>query len=223
MVDFLDKKFGDSTRQTFIHKDGVTKSVIVKVPLRHMPVCWGIPMDELCFSLWVGNFFHLPYMPWDHMSVTYSTYLPDARNTIHKIFVNDLKDDYLVMLDSDVMPPPDFLDRLLKHKLPLVGGWYRKKGGKNDPVVYDQIAADGVLHKWKIREEPGTGLEKVDGAGAGCWLMHRSVAEAIGQTPYSMENGGGEDLNMCSKVRAAGFDIYIDWSIACAHAGVGVT
>jgi hypothetical protein len=72
---------------------------------------------------------------------------------------------------------------------------------------------------WTARKEPGKGLEKVDGAGAGCWLMHRKVAEAIGAEPYDMLRGG-EDLDLCLKVTQAGFDIHSDWDIACAHAGV---
>jgi len=62
----------------------------------------------------------------------------------------------------------------------------------------------------------------VDAAGAGCWLMHRDVAKAIGHSPYDMQTGG-EDLSLCLKVHEAGFDTWIDWDIACAHAGVAFT
>jgi hypothetical protein len=80
-----------------------------------------------------------------------------------------------------------------------------------------------LQHAWNKHGDAAfvfEGLEKVDVAGAGCWLMHRSVAEAIGRRPYDM-NDGGEDLKLCQKVREAGFDLHIDWSVECLHVGVG--
>lgn len=211
-------------RTVVIHRGSVDAVTTTPLTIRTMPIVWGIPMDELCYSLWFSNFVHLPIMPWDDIAITMSTYLPEARNFIHNIFLEKMTNiEWLVMLDSDVMPPPDFLERLLKHNKPMVGGWYRRKGGRNEPVVYDYsgMGADG---KYDYHQRPGQGfgLESVDAAGAGCWLMHRKVAEAVGRSPYNMEHGG-EDLELCQKVKAAGFDIWVDWSIACAHAGVGIT
>ena len=105
----------------------------------------------------------------------------------------------------------------------MVGGWYRQKAEPYSPVVYQDLGVDddGILLKRIYEEfEIGKGLEQVDAAGAGCWLMHRSVAEAIGDRPYDIEHGG-EDLKLCLKVREAGFSIFIDWDRACAHIGVG--
>lgn len=198
------------------------QAVAAEIPLkiRTMPVAWGLPLDELMFSKWFVNFLSLPMMPWDINLIAQSTYLPDARNIIHRNFLEGCDAQWLVMLDSDVMPPPNFLEKLLSYKLPMVGGWYRRKGAENDPVVYDfQGMGENGRMVWTARKEPGKGLEKVDGAGAGCWLMHRKVAEAIGTEPYDMLRGG-EDLDLCLKVTQAGFDIHIDWDIACAHAGV---
>ena len=131
-------------------------------------------------------------------------------------------------LESDVSPAPGIVDRLLAHtKNPdvlMVGGWYRKKGEPYHPVVYQELGVDeNDYFGYRIYEEDdiGEGLEQVDAAGAGCWLMHRSVAEAIGPRPYDMQHGG-EDLKLCRAVRDAGFKIWIDWSIACAHVGVGL-
>lgn len=206
-------------RRMEVNAGGVTNDEEVQVEIRTFPVSWGIPMDELIFAKWFNSFIRLRIMPWDEMITTMSTYLPDARNIIHQGFVTKSQSEWLVMLDSDVLPPPDFLKRLMAHNLPMVGGWYRKKGAPFAPVVYDIYEGEGDKTIYKPRLEPGTGLEKVDGAGAGCWLMHRSVAVAIGERPYDM-NGGGEDLQLCRKVIAAGFDIVIDWSVACAHVGV---
>jgi hypothetical protein len=209
------------SRNFYVAKGG-DKTTIVTTPvkIRIKPIAWGLPLDELMFSKFFTNFLNLPVMPWDPIIVAQSTYLPDARNKVHENFLINDKSEYLVMLDSDILPPPDFLSKLLAHKKPLVGGWYHKKDSQRHPVVYNYLETkpDGVVF-WNERTEPGTGLEQVDAAGAGCWLMHRSVAEAIGPRPYNMERGG-EDLELCLKVKEAGFPIFIDWSIACAHAGV---
>lgn len=187
--------------------------------IRHKPVTWGFCFDEVTFSKWVVNIFRLPLMPWDSFATTQSTYLPDARNTVHSNFL-ETECEYLVMLDSDVLPPPDFLDRLLAHHLPMVGGWYRKKGEPYAPVVYDYHHTDpDGIRKYNMRREPGKGLEQVDAAGAGCWLIRRDVAVAIGARPYSMEHGG-EDLELCWKVKEANFPIHIDWDVVCQHCGV---
>lgn len=196
--------------------------------IRTVPVCWGIPFDEISYSQWVvAMFIHNRMMPWDDFMTSISTYLPEARNDIHQDYVTLTGDEWLMMLDSDVSPPARIVDRLLAHtkdpNVKMVGGWYRQKGEPYSPVVYQdlEVGEDGTLHKRIYEEfEIGKGLEQVDAAGAGCWLIHRSVAEAIGERPYDMEHGG-EDLKLCLKVREAGFKIFIDWELACAHIGVG--
>jgi hypothetical protein len=113
----------------------------------------------------------------------------------------------------------------------MVGGFYHKKErfavkdaqGKvtfiQRPVVYDFHSMQGDSPYYVARMTPGTGLESVDAAGAGLWLMSRKVAEALGESPYSMEHGG-EDLVLCKKIKDLGFDLWVDWDIRAAHAGV---
>ena len=194
--------------------------------IRTTPICWGIPFDEVVFSKWLKPLWTFNrIMPWDDSNFTGSTYLPAARNIIHSGYVLELSTPYLFMLDSDVCPPPRIVEKLLdriKHnpEIKIIGGWYKKKEEPYEPVVYEDLGdtKDGIIDAMEY-EEPGTGLEKVDLAGAGCWLMSREVAEAIGPEPYDM-NSGGEDLLLCRKVREAGFDLWIDWDLACAHIGV---
>ncbi len=163
-------------------------------------------------------------MPWDNFHFCMNTYLPEARNQIHSTFLKTTA-EWLVMLDSDVIPPPNFATKLMSHNKKMVGGWYCKKDMLNPdmrfPVVYDYAAEKDNVHFWNIRKQPGKGLERVDAAGAGCWLIHRDVAKAIGEHPYNMEHGG-EDMELCVKVRNAGFDLWIDWDVACSHIGTAV-
>ena len=197
--------------------------------MRTQPIAIGIPMDEVWFGKTVKRLFELDLMPWDMKLFVSSTYVPDARNKIHSAFLESGY-DYLFMMDSDTGGPFDVIDRLLKHKKQVVCGWYPAKmedHSKIYPVVYDykgykqksEHYAHGQ-HHYKQREKPGTGLEKVDGVGAGCMMMHRTVAEKLGKRPYDM-NTGGEDLVLCTKLRELGIPIYVDWNLRCKHAGVG--
>ena len=202
-----------------------------ELKIRAQQIAVGIPMDELMFSQFFENFCGLSVMPWDTIITTRSTYLPDARNQIHNKFLDNNAGTHLFMIDSDVLCPPGTINALIKRDLPMIGGWYKKKekytlkhpdGSVSviqRPVVYDYIREEAGVELFSQRVTPGKGVEKVDGAGAGCWLMRRDVAEALGHSPYSMAKGG-EDLDICRKITALGFDIHIDWDLAAAHCGV---
>lgn len=224
-----DEKFYQTVENNIPHENIVVNNISGKekvtnriIKIRRMQIAIGIPLDEVLFTKWFSNFTHLQIMPWDYILTSIGTYIKLSRNLIHNNYIKYCDNcKYLVMLDSDVLPPPDFIDRLIAHKLPFVGGWYRKKGEPYHPCVYnfDNIDEHGV-YNYKIIETPGKGLQKVDAAGAGCWLMRRDVALALGENPYELDTG--EDLELCRKVKQAGFDVYIDWDLACAHCGVAI-
>lgn len=195
------------------------------IQLRNTPVTWGIPFDELMFSKFMIYFEkNADRMPWDGFISSQGTLVHIARNNIHKAFLHEPeKRPYLMMLDSDILFPEKIVDRLLAHKLPIVGGWYKNKNIKDShPTIYDfQNMDENGVAVWKHRTAPGTGLEQVDGTGAGCWLMSREVAEKLGEEPYQTDVGG-EDLVLCRKLKELGIPLFVDWSINCAHVGVGL-
>lgn len=230
IADDMKGKVPEKTRRVNF-SGGKKKHTNISLEIRPWPICVGLPMDELMFSQFFENYLTLDLMPWDYIGTTRSTYLPEARNTIHNLFLNELGGTHLLMLDSDVLPPPGFVKSLLAHDKPMVGGWYKKKekfvlkeaDGTirhiQRPVVYDFVEEGEEKDWFRQRIAKGTGLERVAAAGAGCWLMRRDVAEALGENPYDMERGG-EDLVLCKKVSDLGIPMYVDWDLACAHAGV---
>ena len=195
--------------------------LIQEYRIRSIPICWGLPCDEMMFTKWFVNFIRLSSMPWDSFATSESTYLPSARNDIHNTFLNETDAPYLMMLDSDVLPPPNIVEILMSHEKHIVGGWYKSKSLQKGPypVVYDFHSESDEAINWKSREEPGEGLEKVEGMGAGCWLMSRELADALGEDPYDMEKGT-EDLVLCKKILDLGYEMWVDWDIDCAHMGV---
>lgn len=215
------------------HDGSETGFIRRTLQIRTVPVTIGIPMDELMFSKFFSNFVCLSIMPWDNFITTASTLVHEARNIIHNTFLEKSLSPYLFMLDSDVLPPPDIIERLIKDDKPIIGGFYRKKekfpvkklDGSTTvvqrPVVYDysHYDAEKDRHLYNQRVEDGHGIERVDGMGAGCWLIKREVVEAIGKDPYNLTQSG-EDLCFCRAVQKAGFEVMVDWDIPVAHAGV---
>jgi len=202
---------------------GFAKKQKEELIYRKIPVAWGVPCDELSFSkFWIRFVGTSGMMPFDDFIPTEGTYLEKARNEIHNRFLKS-KLPYLMMLDSDIMFPPKLLQTLMRHNLPIVGGWYRDKKAENHhPAVYDFVEDKEEFSVFRHREVPGIGLEKVDAAGAGCWLMTRELAEELGESPYGHNiAGGGEDFILCRKLMKLGKPLHIDWNINCAHLGVG--
>ena len=192
------------------------------VILRTRKIYWGIPCDELSFTMfWTRFEANSNKMPWDGFASSMGTYLPKARNFIHNGFLESNPDHtHLMMLDSDILFPPHIADRLLAHKLPIVGGWYRDKNADDyHPCVYDFLSEENGIVNWKHRGRAGIGLEKVDGMGAGCWLIRRDIAMKLGKNPYDL-NSGGEDMKLCRMLMKMDIPLYVDWSINCAHVGV---
>jgi hypothetical protein len=236
VLEALAEKILDKIPDEVVHSDfdGQTDIKIRKVlKIRTEKLAIGIPMDELMFSQFFSNFMYLSVMPWDVLLTATSTFVTDARNSIHNTFLEQTEATHLFMVDSDVLPPPDTIERLLAHDKPVVGGVYFKKekfkirdaNGNvsiiQRPTVYDFNRFDEEKQKYFFHErlKVGKGLEKVDGMGAGCWMIRRDVAEAVGKSPFSLDFGG-EDLTFCKTIERAGFPIYVDWDLQCAHAGV---
>ena len=205
------------------HFDGlIPKAEQHKV--RVTPVAWGIPYDEVCYSKFMIHFERNAYkMPWDDFIPSEGTYLQQARNYIHNMYLNASTLPFLMMLDSDILFPPRIVETLLQHRKPIIGGWYKdKKAANHHPVVYDFKEDIDGMAVWNHREKPGKGVEQVDATGAGCWLMSREVAEALGKDPYGNNiSGGGEDMILCRKLLELKIPLFVDWSINCAHMGVG--
>jgi len=218
-----DELRGEITGQKTVASLSREESEILRLEyrIRPTPICWGIPMDETMFSKWFVNFLRFASMPWDSYVTTESTYLPIARNDIHAKFLQKTDSPYLMMLDSDVLPPPNLIDLLLSYEKHIVGGWYKSKSLSEGPhpIVYNfHSESEDGLH-WENIAEPGKGLEKVDGMGAGCWLMSRELAEELGSEPYSMDTGT-EDLGLCKSIMDLGYEMWVDWDMPCAHMGV---
>lgn len=88
--------------------------------------------------------------------------------------------DYAFHLDSDVIPPPDAIYRLMSHNLPIVSGVYHRRSRPHGwPVM---LKGGG----WITQYPPNT-LMEVDLVGAGCLLLRRDFLEQL--PPIDPERG----------------------------------
>ena len=141
--------------------------------------------------------------------------IPNNRNKIVERFLES-KFDYLLMIDSDVVPRRNPLDLVALDKDVISMPCPQWREGDLYWVVMDK---DGE----KFKPQPPkkrSGLKKVDAVGTGCILIARRVLEKF-PVPFQdvYEDGSfklGEDFNFCKKIRND-FEIWANWDYNCDH------
>jgi GT2 family glycosyltransferase len=136
--------------------------------------------------------------------------------------------DWLLMLDSDMAFDPDLIDRLLEiadpATRPVVGPLcYSVNHDGAFPVAYRMVDGRFALHT----SPPENTLMQVDGLGAACLLVHRSVFEKVRDesawpgrwfdTLFLDDQPLGEDLSFMLRLRAAGIPVHVHTGIPIRH------
>lgn len=141
--------------------------------------------------------------------------------------------EWCIHLDSDVIPPRDFIPRLIAHKKPIMSGVYHRRS-----PPYGLPVMMKPLGQW-VQQYPANSVIEVDVVGAGCLAIHRSVLEALpqyqrpgkpwfdwrvdlrGAEGWPHEECLSEDFTMCRAIKQKlGIPILVDTSIQCRHAGL---
>lgn len=165
----------------------------------------------------------------DHIISSKSTAALDLarEQTVENALENE--PEWLLFLDSDIIPPRDVYERLLEHDLDVVSATY----------VVDKMPPH--LAAWAYEEEGLSPIEEwqdnqllnVDSIGMGCCLISRRVFEDIDKPyfrwtegfeehPWDLsdqkeQKGVGEDFYFSRKILKAGYNIYLDTSVKCVH------
>ena len=161
------------------------------------------------------------YMPHDAL-------IQRSRNDLVKIALENGVDD-LIFIDSDQQWKPEWLIRLLQHKVDCVGGAVRKK---SDIESYNVKAASA-----DIPVDTNTGLMEVEGLGTGFIRLSRNAMQSLWDRAeeYRDDSGKvsrwifdvrpingrlvGEDIFMTMMLRDAGIPVHLDPKITCSHIG----
>ncbi len=104
----------------------------------------------------------------------------EAREKLIKQFLAS-SHDFILLLDGDMLFPPDVLERLRSHGLPCVSGHYVRR--THQPMIIPIWYEDDAEFRWPMmpfRESIQSGrLYRLGATGFGIWLIHRSVFEAV--------------------------------------------
>ena len=140
--------------------------------------------------------------------------------------------DYILMLDDDHILDVDkgnpvweysprfgFIETLLKHlesdpQKGIVGGLYVQRGREAFPVIMKEFESGP---SFMLHEEITGTLQQVDITGGGCMLIRKEVFEKISDPWFGPEFEFGTDIQICRKVREAGFSVWCDTSIHIGH------
>ncbi len=154
-----------------------------------------------------------------------------ARNNLTAMFL-ETDCTHICFLDNDIIAEAYHLDRLLSHKLRIVGALYPKK----------QAILDWVINMLPGEERDANGLLKVKHIGTGGLLLieREMIEETIRKRPeieyrhdpspdavrwdlfpMHAENGlyKSEDWFFCERARQDGFEIFVDTTIQLRHIG----
>jgi hypothetical protein len=128
--------------------------------------------------------------------------------------------DALMVVESDIVPPADALQRLAALNVDLAYGCYLFRPGKvvNIYERYRQPAANmgeslTVRGLWESARRQG--IIGCSGAGLGCILIQRHVIE---EQPFEPSNGGSFfDHDWTQAVYRAGYSMRADTAVTCEH------
>ena len=144
--------------------------------------------------------------------------------------------DTIFWLDSDVVPPPDTIERLSRlmeeKSLHMVSGLYFSRKEPLFPVIAKNLQwwqdKDGkVTHNVEVyKYYPKDQPFDIDGCGLGCCMMKTIMIDEVMKNfqmnPFDPLPYMGEDYSFCLKAKELGYQIWCDPRVKCGHVGVHV-
>jgi len=145
-----------------------------------------------------------------------------ARNQI----VEQMKGDWVLMLDTDNKFPPDLLHRMLarfyQHDLDVLTGMYQFKSKPHSPVMFtwrDNITQRVI--NFQAQEVDQFNYIEVQCAGAGCLLVRDRVftrmLEELKENPFDHLPPLGEDFSFFKRLQRLDIQAVCDPAIHVEH------
>jgi hypothetical protein len=170
--------------------------------------------------------------------------LSAPRNEVVRKFLAFGKADWLWMVDTDMVFPPDTVERLLDYadpvSAPIVGGlcFGLTDDGQVLPTLFDLVGEESADTEWVRYSDwkPDT-MMQVAATGAACLLVHKSVFETI--RDFEHPNRGGrpgfndafpwfqevehngrpvsEDITFCARAGWCNIPVFVNTAVQIGH------
>lgn len=122
--------------------------------------------------------------------------------------------DALMIIENDLIVPPDTIDRLLAVDADIAYGVYGLRRGWPSLNVRHPVTLQSYSdHRSEWASLYGQ-IVDVSGIGFGCTLIQRHVLEAL---PLHSDNGGDADTQLAHDATAYGFTQRADTTLLCGH------
>lgn len=183
-------------------------------------VAIGVPSPEVGpYSVFYDSLLHMKGLVAEDVIQLRGANVAENRNLIQQV-AKVRGYDAILYLDNDQVMPPDTLSRLVARDLDVVSGLYLKREPPFIPHAYHK--KDN--HWWPHCLGKGeSGLIAVDMTGAGCLLVKMSVFDKLERPYWTLGQGlagpdkWGDDEVFCTKLRAAGYQVYVDLDCPVGH------
>lgn len=187
----------------------------------------GIPHTGHVTMEWALAFRQLS-IPFPHLySFVRGVPIDRARNQLVETML-EKGCEWLFFLDSDVIVPPNIIEKLMAHKQPIMSALYYRRYPPYNPSMWKLAEHPKPEGKYTpIMSFPKGEIVEADVIGMGACLIHRRVFEKL-EPPWfkwtqGWEKGGvSEDFYFCEKAREKGFRLLVDTSIVCKHVVEGL-
>lgn len=126
----------------------------------------------------------------------------------------------MLVVESDIIPPPDALKKLLALECDLAYGVYvfRQSSEINVFERYPQPARNVgeplTAHPGRLKKALRQGVVECSGAGLGCVLIKRHVLRAV---DFRLEQTAHCDTYFTRDVYGGGYSMKADLSVVCGH------
>lgn len=129
--------------------------------------------------------------------------------------------DYVLMVDSDTIIPPDTLELMLDTDVDICLGVCPRKNTDRGETAMVKMGDTTYRDCWFYNELP-EGKVEVKGGGFACALVRTSVLTAL-DYPYfnyvTNEDGStfSEDFYFCQHAELYGYQVFMDTRVKCGH------
>ena len=155
--------------------------------------------------------------------------IADSMNLARHIVIKE-KFDYMLVVEIDLLPKPDVLEKLLEYPFDIVGCLYYigfEHGGVVNPrrpcvFVHHKKHKHGMMGTRCLTVEEGkkienTGLQKVHGMGLGCTLISRYLLERFPFRVSDLYPNKHHDVFFYMDLNNAGVSVFLNTNLIIEH------